>query len=179
MTPANIIRVAKSDWVVLALSPTGTLKANGDDKAVRRWLGVIREHKGQLIDALQVGAGDTALETDRSIAYRAWLIHYADRDPVQRYCAPPATHAEILASHPDAIAAEPGREPPAPGAGRLKADRSTAPRRAAAVNGGLLIWPFSPIRPGASCGSQGWRAAPALADPSGEARAQLPEAAYS
>ena len=53
----------------------------------------------------QVGAGDTAIEA--GTAYRAWLIHFADRDPVQSYCTPPATHAEILASHPDAIAAEP------------------------------------------------------------------------
>lgn len=107
MTPATIIRDAQSEGVRLTLSPTGTLKATGDDKAVRRWLGVIREHKGQLIDALQVGAGDTAHETDRGIAYRTWLIHYSDRDPVQSYCTPPATHAEILASHPAAIAAEP------------------------------------------------------------------------
>ena len=107
MTPATIIRDAQSEGVRLTLSPTGTLKATGDDKAVRRWLGVIREHKGQLIDALQVGAGDTAHETDRGIAYRTWLIHYSDRDPVQSCCTPSATHAEILASHPDAIAAEP------------------------------------------------------------------------
>lgn len=56
----------------------------------------------------QVGAGDTALEA--GTAYRAWLIHFADRDPVQSYCTPPATHTEILASHPDAIAAEPIKE---------------------------------------------------------------------
>jgi hypothetical protein len=49
----------------------------------------------------------TAHDADPAIAYRAWLIHYIDHDPVQVFCTPPKTHDEILASHPDAIAAEP------------------------------------------------------------------------
>lgn len=36
-----------------------------------------------------------------------WLIHYADREPMEVACSPPATHVEILERHPDAIAAEP------------------------------------------------------------------------
>ena len=47
----------------------------------------------------KVGAGETASVW--------WLIHYADRDPVETSCTPPATLAEILASTPAAIAAEP------------------------------------------------------------------------
>jgi hypothetical protein len=36
-----------------------------------------------------------------------WLVHYLDGAPVEVWISPPATHAEILASRPDAIAAEP------------------------------------------------------------------------
>ncbi len=34
-------------------------------------------------------------------------VHYADRDPVEAAYTPPATHAEVLAFHPVALAAEP------------------------------------------------------------------------
>lgn len=36
-----------------------------------------------------------------------WLIHFPERDPVHTCCLPEPTHAEVLAMHPDAIAAEP------------------------------------------------------------------------
>jgi hypothetical protein len=49
----------------------------------------------------KVGAGDTAT------AFRWWLIHYPDRDPLEVACYPDATHADILERHPDAVAAEP------------------------------------------------------------------------
>ncbi len=52
-------------------------------------------------DVVNVGAGDTAT------ASRCWLIHYPERDPVELTCCPEATHADILAWHPDAVAAEP------------------------------------------------------------------------
>lgn len=48
-----------------------------------------------------VSPGDTAT------ACRNWLIHYVDRDTVQVVCCPEATHAELLESYPDAVAAEP------------------------------------------------------------------------
>ena len=51
--------------------------------------------------ALKVGAGETATTS------RWWLIHFIERDPLELTCCPEATHAEILASYPDAIAAEP------------------------------------------------------------------------
>ena len=98
MTSATIIRKAQSDGVSLTLSPAGTIKATGDGAAVNRWLGVIREHKAEIIDVLKVGAGDTAT------ASRWWLIHYPDRDPVEVACCPEATHADILERHPDADA---------------------------------------------------------------------------
>jgi hypothetical protein len=52
----------------------------------------------------RICAGDVATEV--GIAHRAWLIHFTDRDTVEVYCAPPATHAEVLERHPDAVAAE-------------------------------------------------------------------------
>lgn len=36
-----------------------------------------------------------------------WLIHFADRDPLELYVSPALSHAEVLAAHPDALAAEP------------------------------------------------------------------------
>ena len=46
-------------------------------------------------------------ETKTATAFRWWLIHYLDGAPVEIWTSPPATHAEILERHPDAIAAEP------------------------------------------------------------------------
>ena len=99
MTPATIIQKIRAEGVTLSLSPSGTIKATGDGVAVNRWLGAIREHKAGLVDALKVGAGDTAST--------GWCLHYTDRDPVHVFIVPNETHAEVLASHPDAIAAEP------------------------------------------------------------------------
>lgn len=101
MTPATIIREAQADGVRLTLSPAGTIKATGDGTAVNRWLAAIRESKMEIIEALKVGADNTAATS------RWWLIHYADRDPVEVACCPEATHAEILERHPDAVEAEP------------------------------------------------------------------------
>lgn len=65
MTPATIIREAQAEGVRLTLSPTGTIKATGDGAAVNRWLTVIRKHKAEIIDVLEVSAGETAI-TSRS-----------------------------------------------------------------------------------------------------------------
>ena len=121
MTPATIIREAQADGVGLALSLTGAIKATGNRAAVDRWLTVIREHKTEIIEALKVGAGDTAT------ASRWWRIHYPDR-VVEVSFNPEATHAEILEWYPDAVAAEPFtptiRQPMAP----MTADEETAIR---------------------------------------------------
>ena len=44
---------------------------------------------------------------DTATASRCWLIHFRDLEPVEMIVSPPATHAEILERHPDAVAAEP------------------------------------------------------------------------
>jgi hypothetical protein len=46
-------------------------------------------------------------ETKTALASRWWLVHFLDGAPVEVWTDPPATHAEILERHPDAIAAEP------------------------------------------------------------------------
>ena len=42
-----------------------------------------------------------------NVACFAWLIHFADREPVTVAFSPMATHAAALACYPDALAAEP------------------------------------------------------------------------
>lgn len=101
MIPATIIREAQTDGVRLALSPSGTIKATGNGAAVNRWLAVIRKHKAEIIEALKVGAGDTATIS------RWWLIHYPGRDPVQTVFDAAVTRAELLKWSRDAIAASP------------------------------------------------------------------------
>lgn len=54
-----------------------------------------------------------------------WLIHFTDRDPLTVSFSPEATHAEALASYPDAVAAEP-YEPPPPTLERMTADEEGA-----------------------------------------------------
>lgn len=52
--------------------------------------------------------GET-LPTDTAPPIRAtrWLLHYADREPMEVHFAPAADHAEALVAYPDAVAAEP------------------------------------------------------------------------
>lgn len=104
MTPATIIREAQADGVKLALSTSGTVKVSGDGAAVNRWLAVIRERKPEIINVLEADA----------VTSWVWLLHFADREPMEVYCNPDATHAEILERYPEALAAEPIPERIAP-----------------------------------------------------------------
>ena len=56
-------------------------------------------------------AGDVHRETptDTAPPVRAtrWLLHYADREPMEVWFSPAADHDEALAGYPDAVAAEP------------------------------------------------------------------------
>lgn len=47
------------------------------------------------------------VKTPNAVTSWHWLVHFADREPLEVYCSPDATHAEILERRPDAIAAEP------------------------------------------------------------------------
>ncbi len=62
MTPAAIIKTAATEGVRLALSPTGTIKASGDQAAVSRWIPLIREHKPGIVAELRA-ANDTTYDS--------------------------------------------------------------------------------------------------------------------
>jgi hypothetical protein len=47
--PANRRRAA-ADGVMLAVSPSGTIKATGNELAVTRWLPILRENKPALVE---------------------------------------------------------------------------------------------------------------------------------
>jgi hypothetical protein len=99
MTPATIIREAQSDGVKLALSLTGTIKASGDGAAVSRWLPAIREQKAGIVEALKVGAGDTATDPMTPADVRIGrVIDQLRGDPGLRF----AVEAHIDAD-PDAV----------------------------------------------------------------------------
>ena len=101
MTPAAIIQAAAADGVRLALTEAGTLKTIGHPDSVQHWLPRLREHKAEIVQLLAAANAPTAVPAT------GWLIHFADRDPVESYFSPPVTHAEVMAGTPDAVAAEP------------------------------------------------------------------------
>ena len=53
MNTADILEHAFDDGVTMSLTPTGTIKMRGDGAAVNRWLPMIREHKPDILAALQ------------------------------------------------------------------------------------------------------------------------------
>lgn len=46
-------------------------------------------------------------ETRNQEEHWCWLVHFADREPVEVYCNPDADLANIMQTYPDALAAEP------------------------------------------------------------------------
>ena len=60
MTPALIIQQATADGVRLAVTPTGTTKAIGDQASVNRWVPIIRENKPGIVAALQEAANEAS-----------------------------------------------------------------------------------------------------------------------
>jgi len=64
-----------------------------------------------------------------------WLLHHADREPTQLVSTPPATLAQILKQHPEAVAAEPFEWPHPEPALTLEADRSCWPHSQAMNSG--------------------------------------------
>ena len=66
-------------------------------------------------------ANDDDQAVDNFARFR-WLIHFADREPVEVTFSPMATHNEVLAHWPGAVAAEPMQEKP----GRALTDSEAA-----------------------------------------------------
>ena len=117
MSPASIICQAQADGVRLALTAAGSIKASGDGAAIERWLAVLRSSKAELVELLRrqaepaPPAQPTRAIEDTATVSAWWLLHYADRDPVQMVSCPPATLAQVLKHRPDVLAAEPISEP--------------------------------------------------------------------
>lgn len=104
MSLSNLIR-RKSEPVGFATTTPATFATleggKGRTIASVATVAVAKPPQGQTAPPAKVSPGDTAT------ASRWWLIHFPDRDPVEVACCPDATHADILARHPDAVAAEP------------------------------------------------------------------------
>ena len=54
MSPAEIIERATEEGVLLALSPSGSISAKGDQLAIERWLPAIKQSKAAIIAELQL-----------------------------------------------------------------------------------------------------------------------------
>lgn len=124
MTLSALIRKRETGNLATAIPAIPAIHGRDKGGTVARiaTIAVANPEKQQTALPAIVGPGDTA------DASRWWLIHYPDRDPVEVACSPPATHAEILAWHPDAVAAEPFtptiRQPSTP----MTAEEETAVR---------------------------------------------------
>ncbi len=73
MNPAAIIKDATADGVNLALSPTGTIKATGEQAAVNRWLPIIRDNKPAIVATLR--AANEPVDPE-AIEERAAIMEY-------------------------------------------------------------------------------------------------------
>ena len=82
MTPAAIISEALVDGVSLALSPTGNIRATGEQFAVNRWLPIIRDHKPGIVAVL---SADERIER---------MVAKLDDNPGLRYAIEPHTEAD-------------------------------------------------------------------------------------
>ena len=58
MTPATIVKEVMEEGVRLALTPTGTIRATGDQAVLDRWLPLIRENKPGIVAVLQEAANE-------------------------------------------------------------------------------------------------------------------------
>jgi hypothetical protein len=54
MSPAEIIERATEEGVLLALSPSGSISAKGDQAVIDRWLPEIKQSKAAIIAELQL-----------------------------------------------------------------------------------------------------------------------------
>lgn len=106
------------DGGLLLDAPKGALSADLIERIRQSKPGLIAEIRGgrevgevgELHPSMFTPPGKgtpSARDVHHDALSRAWLLHFPDRDPMEVWTAPPATHAEALALNPDAIAAEP------------------------------------------------------------------------
>jgi hypothetical protein len=53
MNVTNLVLTAQSEGVILSPSDSGAIKYEGDPAAVNRWLPAIKEHKAEILEALE------------------------------------------------------------------------------------------------------------------------------
>jgi len=108
MTAIALIEEARADGLELHVNGD-RLKLRGASEVVERWKPRIVASKPEILAALSAAPRSTW-----------WLVHFADREPVEVWTSPPATQAEILERRPDAVAAEPILEERAGSADRVQ-----------------------------------------------------------
>jgi hypothetical protein len=85
MRPTEIIERATEEGVQLALSPSGSISAKGDQSAIERWLPAIKQSKVAIIAVLQLERRRTKVLTmlhdNPGIRYAIDVVD-ADTDPV-------------------------------------------------------------------------------------------------
>lgn len=103
MTMLARLREKRNGNLATAIPAISATQPKGEAATVARiaTVAVANPKEEKTAPLAKVSPGDTATSS------RWWLIHFADRDPLAVTCAPPVTHAAILASYPDAVAAEP------------------------------------------------------------------------
>ena len=97
MKIANLIRKRPREAVATAIPATSATELGSRVAAVAK------------IATVAVARADEGRVEGTAPPIRAtrWLLHYADREPVEVWFAPAADHDEALVAYPDAVAAEP------------------------------------------------------------------------
>ena len=69
MNALSIIEAATAEGLTVNLSPTGSLKAIGEQEAVNRWQPLLKQHKAEIINLLATGKPGRATEAARPIPH--------------------------------------------------------------------------------------------------------------
>ena len=103
MTLSSLIRKRNTGSIATAIPATSATRNGDGGETVARiaTVAVANSKDERAVLPARVSPGNT------TTASRWWLIHFRDLEPVEMIVSPPATHAEILERHPDAVAAEP------------------------------------------------------------------------
>lgn len=108
MNLAKLIRGKKeSAMVATAIPATSAIHRQGNESTVARIATVAVAN--QTSEATEHPAKASHVST--ATTSRLWLIHYIDRESKESIYCPEATYAEVMAQHPDAVAAEPCTHP--------------------------------------------------------------------
>jgi hypothetical protein len=102
MNASTLILDAQQEGVEITLTPAGKIHLEGGQARREKWAGIVKAHRDEVVEALKAASAPSGT----SVHWR-WLIHFADKEPVEVSFSPEVTHAEVLALYPAAVAAEP------------------------------------------------------------------------